>query len=100
MSKEKRIKAYLKSLHVQGQITELKNSKTYYNNQIIYRKRLLTLEAELERLEDVVNGKEVVETKKVTFTVNLPGKSVDDFDKNWNEEEFIQFLQREKYVIS
>jgi hypothetical protein len=98
MSKEKVLKAYLKSLRIQGRIDELKETRSYHNSQVIYRKRLTALEDQLEELNAIVNGEEEVETKKITVTVT--GVDKHDFDNDRYPEKLIQLLKREKFVIS
>jgi hypothetical protein len=97
MSKERKLKAFLQLVSVQGRIAELKRSKTYYSSSNIYRNRLTALEEEELRLTDIVEDteKKDKETFKLTFRVpeNL-------FKGKHDDEDVIQYLKREYLVKS
>jgi hypothetical protein len=93
-SKEKKIQTVLELVFVQGRIAELKDSKSYFDSSVAYRKRLTALEDKLEKLEDKVEDNDEG-SEKVVVKFNV---AAEDLRDNFDGEDFIQILKRTKII--
>lgn len=96
-SKDKKLKAILELVSVQGRIDELKRSKTYFSSSTYYRNRLTTLQNKEEVLNDIIEGKDKDDVEELKFTLHFNIPEGDLKDKR-DPEDFIQYLKREYLV--
>lgn len=91
-SKERKLKATLELVSVQGRIDELKRFKSYSNSSSYIRSRLTQLEEKEEKLLDIIEDREKEEVK---FVFHLPE---DLFKSSKEPKDLIQYLRREFLV--
>lgn len=98
-SKEKKLKAIIELVNVQGRIEELERTKSYMTSATYYRNRLTALEEKAEKLQNVIDGKDEVEEVKIVLRV--PAESTEKVRRFSlsNPEEILQFFKTEKFVL-
>jgi len=96
--KEKILTATIELLVVNARIDELKRSKTYLagSTSTYFRNRLIALENNREKLEDVVNDTKTNESQEIRLVFNVPESLLST--KTEKKEDILQYLKKEFLV--